>query len=133
MTARKYGVDPNNIRRWKNNFAKDEATQAADGTNTLLRKTDIILVLRKKTRHKGKLGTMSEEIRKYLLDFYESLREQGHVITPTMMAIELCQKYPEKGANIPFHSIMLASYSKVLSINRSCYTLGHACRSEPHI
>ena len=62
MTAHKYGVDPNNIRRRKNNFAKDEATQAADGTNTLLRKTDI----RTKTRHKGKLGTMSEEIRKYL-------------------------------------------------------------------
>ena len=97
MTARKYGVDPSNMHCWKENLEKDEAAEA-------------------KTRHRGKLGTVSQEMREYLLDFYESLHVNGHVVTPTMIAIELCWKYPEMGADMVLLSILFAISIQLIAL-----------------
>jgi hypothetical protein len=80
--------------------------QLEDTTNTISR-GDIIRAHKKKTRHKGTAGTISDEMQQTLMQFYENLRENGNVVTPTMIAIELCRQYPEMGADLPFRTVML--------------------------
>ena len=80
--------------------------QLEDTTNTISR-GDIIRAHKKKTRHKGTAGTISDEMQQTLMQFYENLRENGNVVTPTMIAIELCRQYPEMGADLLFRTVML--------------------------
>ena len=52
-------------------------------------------LLKQRTRHTGAASTLGGEAIEFLKNYYEERREQGHVITITMMAIELCRQFPE--------------------------------------
>ena len=56
---------------------------------------EIMRQLKKKTSHTGAASKLGGKAIDFLRNYYEEHREQGHVITITMMTIELCRQFPE--------------------------------------
>jgi len=55
-TARKYGIEPSNIRRWKKTIADYEAEDMSSKTSA-----EIMRQLKKRTRHTGAASTLGGE------------------------------------------------------------------------
>ena len=88
VTAWRCNIQPFPIHCWRATIISQEA--AAAMVNQKLTKEEIRLLSRKKTNHRGSMGTVSMPHQLHLLDFYHIQRGKGHIANVTMIMVELC-------------------------------------------
>ncbi len=87
-TARKYRIQTNQIRKWRNNANALMELPAYPTPRTIEERSVIKAAKQNVTLHKGRPGTLSHDEAHYILDFYEQLRERGIPVDSQLLAIE---------------------------------------------
>ena len=94
-TARKWRVQPNQIRRWRVNARADAALPPYPYPRTIEERTTKNDHKRVKTRNEGRpLGT-PEELLEELLPYVEAQRENGNAVNTTTVSAELLRRAPD--------------------------------------
>jgi len=94
-TARKYRIQTNQIRKWRNNANALMELPAYPTPRTIEERSVIKAAKQNVTLHKGRPGTLSHDEAHYILDFYEQLRERGIPVDSQLLAIELQRFSPQ--------------------------------------
>jgi len=97
-TARKWRVQPNQIRKWRRQLLEDEPIPQYPEPRTIEERTVIKEQKANKTRHKGRPFTIDEGILNGLLAFVEQVRDEGNAVTTTLVTVELLRRAPELAA-----------------------------------
>jgi transposase-like protein len=94
-TARKYQVQPVQIRRWRAQLQQDVALPAYPYPRTVEERTIHKDHKRVKTRHEGRPSSTPEDVMDQLLPYIENLREAGNAVSTSAVTVELIRRFPE--------------------------------------
>jgi transposase-like protein len=94
-TARKWRVQPNQIRKWRWQLLQDEPIPQYTEPRTIEEGTVIKEQKANKTWHKGRPYTINEGILNGLLAFVEQVRDEDNAVTTTLVTMELLRRAPK--------------------------------------
>jgi transposase-like protein len=94
-TARKYGVQPKQIRRWRINANALTGLPHYPEPRTVEERGVIKKAKENVTLHKGRSSKLSPEHQDHIIEYYEQLRERGIPVSSQTLAIELLRVAPE--------------------------------------
>jgi transposase-like protein len=95
LTARKYGIQGNQIRRWRNNTIGLGDLPAYPIPRTVEERGVIKAAKTNLTVHKGPAFMMCDDATNHIIQCYEQLRERGIPVSSQLLAIELQRFSPE--------------------------------------
>ena len=94
-TARKWRVQPNQIRKWRQNIWADRVLPAYPYPRTIEERTIVKDHKNLKTRSKGRPAITLPHLMDQLLPFLEQLRDSGNAVSPATLTMELLRVVPE--------------------------------------
>jgi len=94
-TARKYNIQANQIRKWRNNANALVELPAYPNPRTVDERSVIKAAKDNVTVHKGRASSIPNQDVNYILDFYHQLRERGIPVSALVLAIELQRVSPQ--------------------------------------
>jgi hypothetical protein len=94
-TARKYGIQPCQIRNWRNIANALMDVPAYPTPRTVDERSVIKASKVNVTNHKGRASTIPHDMIQYMLEYFEQLRELGIPVSSQLLAIELQRISPE--------------------------------------
>jgi len=94
-TARKYGLQPKQIRRWRLNANALNELPHYPERRTVEERGVIKKSKENVTLHKGRESKISPEQQHHIIEYYEQLRDRGIPVSGQSLAIELIRIAPE--------------------------------------
>ena len=94
-TARKYYIQANQIRKWRNNANALVELPAYPNPRTVDERSVIKAAKDNVTVHKGRASSISNQDVNYILDLYHQLWERGIPVSAQVLAIELQRVSPQ--------------------------------------
>jgi transposase-like protein len=94
-TARKYGLQPKQIRRWRLNANALNGLPQYPERRTVEERGVIKKSKENVTLHKGRESKISPEQQHHIIEYYEQLRERGIPVSGQSLAIELLRIAPQ--------------------------------------
>ncbi len=95
LTARKYGVQGNQIRKWQNNTIALGDLPAYPTLRTVEERGIIWAAKNNVTVHKGPNSMIPDDVANHIIQFFEQLRERGISVCSQLLAIELQRFSPQ--------------------------------------
>jgi len=93
-TARKWSVQPTQIRKWRQQMQQDAALPAYPYPRTVEERTIVKTHKLVKTRNEGRPTTTPNDLLQQLLPYIEGLRERGNAVSTTTVTLELLRMAP---------------------------------------
>jgi len=94
-TARKWSVQPTQIRKWRQQMQQDAALPAYPYPRTVEERTIVKTHKLVKTRNEGRPTTTPNDLLQQLLPYIEGLRERGNAVSTTTVTLELLRMAPD--------------------------------------
>jgi transposase-like protein len=94
-TARKWRVQPNQIRKWRQNIRADQVLPAYPYPCAIEERTIVKDYKNLKMRSKGRPAITPPHLMEQLLPFLEQLQERGNAVSPATLMMELLCVAPE--------------------------------------
>ncbi|MFN9656651.1 MAG: transposase [Dolichospermum sp.] len=95
LTARKWRVQPVQIRRWRVQLQADAVLPAYPYPRTIEERTIIKDHKKLKTRNEGRPVETPEELLNGLLPYVDGLRDSGNSVSTTVVTLELLRRSPQ--------------------------------------
>jgi transposase-like protein len=95
VAARKYGVQPKQIRRWRNDDNALTALPQNPNPRTVDERGTIKKAKENKMQHKGRSFKISPDYQEHIIDYYEQLRDRRIPVSSHSLEVELLCVTPE--------------------------------------